>query len=169
MHRSRRTSTGEVSSARRSAFTLDHWGSLVTIVLSAVALQRSVSYGLQGRTQVIGPGMFPAIVSTALLGLGLAWAWQAWRRSVPGRAEPLQWPDRSGLVGIGVTVLVLLVPALVFDLVDFRLTVFAICFVVLRFVFGSSLRLATGVGVLLSTLAYLGLSVGLGLPLPLLA
>lgn len=146
---------------------IDQWGSGIAILVSAVALQRSVSYGLNGTTQVIGPGMFPAIVSGVLLVLSLIWALQAFRHTVAHSDEPVVWPDRSGLLRIAVTVGAMLVPALAFDLLDFRLTIFAICFVILRFVFNSTLLMSTAVGVGLSALAYFGLSVGLGLRLPL--
>jgi hypothetical protein len=148
-------------------YRLDQWGSGIAILLSAVALQRSVSYGLKGTSQVIGPGMFPAIVSGVLLVLALIWALQAFRHTVAHSDEPVVWPDRGGVLRIAVTVAAMLLPALAFDLLDFRLTIFAICFVILRFVFGSTWLMSIAVGVGLSALAYFGLSVGLGLRLPL--
>ncbi|MBD3924238.1 tripartite tricarboxylate transporter TctB family protein [Nocardioides cavernae] len=145
----------------------DVWGSAVTVVIAAVALQRSVSYGIEGHTQVVGPGMFPAIVSAALLLLGLLWALQTWRKTVPQPEEPIELPDRGGVARIAITVAAMLVPALVFNLVDFRLTVFAMSFAVMRFVFGSPLVLAATVSAALSAICYFGLALGLGMVLPL--
>lgn len=145
----------------------DMWGSAVTIAVSALALQRSSSYGLRGNTQVVGPGLFPGMVSAVLLVLGIVWALQTWRRTVPQPEEPIELPDRGGVLRIAITVAAMLVPALVFDQIDFRLTIFAVGFVVLRFVFGAPIVMTCLVSAGLSAVCYFGLSVGLGMVLPL--
>ncbi|SNT48661.1 tripartite tricarboxylate transporter TctB family protein [Rhodococcoides kyotonense] len=145
----------------------DVWGSAGTIVLSALALERSVTYGLEGSNQPVGPGLFPAVISAAMLVLGLLWALQTWRRSVPEPEEPIEWPDRSGYRRILITVATLAVPAFLMEYIDFRITIFAITFVILKFVFAQSLRLSVIAGIVIAAVCYFGLAIGLGMVLPL--
>ncbi|MFJ6199199.1 tripartite tricarboxylate transporter TctB family protein [Micromonospora sp. NPDC092111] len=155
--------------ARRDAPTRhprDIWGSAATIAVAAVALERSVSYGFKGKNQLVGPGLFPAIVAAALLLAGAAWAWQTWRSAVPESEEPIEWPDAGGTRRILLTAGALLAAGLLFDVVDFRLTIFAVTVVLLRFVFGRSLLLSAALGVVLAVICYLGLALGLGMVLP---
>lgn len=145
----------------------DAWASAVTVVVAAVALQRSLSYGLEGTTQVVGPGLFPAIASGALLLLGFVWAVQTWRRRVPEPEEAKAWPGRDGALRIATTVATLVAAAVVFDYIDFRITVVACVFVILRLVFGRPVVSSVVVGVAISAVCYFGLSFGLGMALPL--
>lgn len=145
----------------------DAWASAVTIAVAAVALQRSLSYGLEGTTQVVGPGLFPAIAAGALLLLGLVWAVQTWRRRVPEPEEARPWPGRNGALRIATTVATLVAAAVVFDDIDFRITVLACVFVILRLVFGRPVVSSIAAGVAISAVCYFGLAFGLGMALPL--
>lgn len=145
----------------------DAWGSAVTIAVAAYALQRSLSYGLEGTTQVVGPGLFPAIASGALLLLGLVWAVQTWRDRVPAPEELKPWPGREGALRIATTLATLAVAAVLFDLIDFRITVLACVFVILRLVFRRPVVSSLVIGAVISAVCYLGLSMGLDMALPL--
>lgn len=145
----------------------DVWGSAGTILIAAVALERSVTYGLKGTNQPVGPGLFPAVISSIMLVLGLLWALQTRRRTVPEPQEPIEWPDRGGSRRILITVAAIAVPALLMEYIDFRITVFVIVFVILKYVFSQSYRLSAIAAVVMAAVSYFGLALGLGMVLPL--
>lgn len=144
----------------------DRVGCVICLLVAAVVIVRSLDYGLSGTTQIVGAGMFPFGLGVALLVLGLLWAWQAWRGTVPAPADEIELPDRSGLTRILFTSAVLLGSALLFTTVDFRLTLFLAPALVMRFVFGDGwLRPAvTGIGI--AAVSHLVLVTTLNIPLP---
>ncbi|GAA1002752.1 hypothetical protein Aple_001470 [Acrocarpospora pleiomorpha] len=144
----------------------DTIGSAVCMLVAVVIMLASLSYGLRGRTQVVGPGLFPMIVASFLLLLGALWAYQAWTGRVATSDEPVEIPDRAGVRSIVVTSLVVLACAVLFDRLDFRLTMFGVPFVVLRYVFGQPLARSVGAGLAITIVSYLVLAEGLGLAVP---
>lgn len=144
----------------------DKVGSLACVLIAVAVMAASFSYGLRGRGQVVGPGLFPMVIASCLLLLGVLWAYQAWTGRIAASDEPVELPDRAGARRIVVTSLVLLACALLFDRLDFRLTMFGVPFVVLRYVFGQPLLRSLGTSLAVTTVCYLALAEGLGLALP---
>lgn len=159
--------TSETTGATRSPLG-DRVGALTCLAVGIVVVERSLSYGLHGTSQVVGAGLLPFVLGILLLLLGAIWAWQAWQGSVPAPAEEIELPDRGGLKGIAITSGVLLGSALLFEILDFRLTMFLAPALVMRFVFDDGWGRSLLTGVAIATVSHLVLVTALGIPLPMI-
>lgn len=146
----------------------DRIGSALCVLVALLVIERSLAYGLSGTSQVVGAGAFPFGLGLALLGLGAVWAWQSWHGLVPPPSEEIELPDRGGLFRIAFTSAVLLGSALLFETLDFRLTLFLAPALVMRVVFGEGWHrsLLTGLGI--AVVSHLVLVTALDIPLPML-
>lgn len=156
----------DAAPAAPRSFLGDRIGSGICVVLSVGVIVQSLFYGLQGKTQVVGAGLFPFILGIAFLVVAILWAWQAWRGTVPEPADDIEWPNAGGFVRIGITAGVLLASALVFELIDFRVTLFLAPFIVMRFVFAMGWIRSIAVALGITVACHFILLVGLGMPLP---
>ncbi len=144
----------------------DRVGGLVCIVIAIFVIVQSLAYGLQGKVQVIGPGFFPFVLGILLLVIAAFWSLQAWRGTVPAPAEEIELPDRGGLFRIGVTAGVLFLSSLLFETLDFRLTLFLAPTIVMVLVFRAGWLRSIATGLAISVACHLILLVGLNMPLP---
>ncbi len=144
----------------------DRVGAGIGIVIAVVVIVQSVFYGLQGKGQIIGPGFFPFVLGILLLAIAALWEWQAWRGTVPAPADEIELPDRGGVFRIAVTASVLLLSALLFETLDFRLTIFLAPTIVMIVVFRAGWLRSIATGLAIALVCHFVLLVGLNMPLP---
>ena len=110
----------------------------------------------------VGPRVFPVLVGSGLIIIGLWLAWEAWRSHLPASAgePPIDWAAFAWVLGG------LLVEAALLERIGFILSA-ALLFVMTARGFGSRrLILDAAIGLAVALIAYLGFTHGLGLDIP---
>lgn len=112
----------------------------------------------------IGPQVFPFAIAAGLAAIGLYLAWSSSLRSAPreivSEDQPTDWGS-LGLILLGLLIHLLLLKSLGFIIVS------AALFLMVAIAFGSRLYWRDAlIGLVLATVAYVGFTRFLGLPLP---